>query len=96
MSRTKHHGDKVKARAFDGLKWNQGYWEVHGEPDQPKRKRIAHRTNWMPTPGYWIRAMTTVPQRAEVRRLISVTMKLQDYEDAPLFPLAKKPHEFYW
>jgi len=35
-------------------------------------------------------------QRQEVRRLVTRTMKLVDYEDAALFPLPKKPHVYYW
>jgi hypothetical protein len=40
--------------------------------------------------------MMTRPQRREVRRLVKRTMELVDYEYAPLFPLAKKPHHYYW
>jgi hypothetical protein len=40
--------------------------------------------------------MMTRPQRQEVRRLIKHATELVDYEDAPLFPLAKKPHIYYW
>lgn len=38
----------------------------------------------------------TRPQRQEVRRLVKRTMELVNYEGAPLFPLAKKPHHYYW
>ena len=40
--------------------------------------------------------MMTRPQRQEVRCLVKRTMELVDYEDAPLFPVAKKPHRYYW
>ena len=38
----------------------------------------------------------TWPKRQEVRRLVKRTMELADFDDAPLFPLAKKPHKYYW
>ena len=40
--------------------------------------------------------MMTVPQRAEVRRLLQTTLQLEDPEDAPLFPHPKKPHWYFW
>jgi len=47
-------------------------------------------------PASWTRQMMTRPERQEVRRLAKRTMELVDYEDAPLFPFAKKPHVYYW
>ena len=54
----------------------------------------AHRN--MSTPSWWINMAMTVRQRQEVRRLVHQVMRLIDLEDAPLFPLAKKPHIYYW
>jgi hypothetical protein len=51
---------------------------------------------WMTTPGWWIREMMTVAQRAQVRALLWKVERLKDFEDAPLFPLAKRPHLYYW
>jgi hypothetical protein len=48
------------------------------------------------TPSAWTNTFMTVPQRQEVRRLIGKVMRLSDLEDAPLFPLPKKPHHYYW
>lgn len=48
------------------------------------------------TPSAWTNAFMTRPQRAEVRRLTHKVMRLIDLEDTPLFPLAKKPHQYYW
>jgi hypothetical protein len=31
-----------------------------------------------------------------VRALLWKVERLADYEDAPLFPLAKKPHIYFW
>lgn len=51
----------------------------------------------MNTPSWWVREFMTVPQRQEVRRLIHKVHRLS-LEDAAelMFPLAKKPHEYYW
>lgn len=55
-----------------------------------------HSKHKLSTPSWWIRDIMTKPQRTEVRRLIKQTLKLRDLENAPLFPLAKRPHEYYW
>lgn len=49
------------------------------------------------TPSWWILQEMTVPQRQEVRRLIHKVHRLP-LEDAGelMFPLAKKPHDYYW
>jgi len=51
----------------------------------------------MSIPSWWIREFMTVPQRQEVRRLVNKIHHLS-LEDAAelMFPLAKKPHEYYW
>jgi len=66
----------------------------HG--NKAKERHFGADWRWQVTPSWWIRAMMTRPQRQEVRRLIKRTMELADYEDAPPFPLAKKPHHYYW
>jgi hypothetical protein len=48
------------------------------------------------TPSWWIREFMTVPQRAQVRALTQELHRLWDIEDAPEFPLAKKPHLYFW
>lgn len=50
----------------------------------------------MSTPSWWVNVQMTRPQRQQVRRLLSKVMLLRDLEDTPLFPLGKKPHEYYW
>jgi hypothetical protein len=52
----------------------------------------------MTTPMWWIREFMTVPQRAEVRGLLRkvVKMELDNLIDYPVFPLAKKPHHYFW
>jgi hypothetical protein len=67
----------------------------HG--NKAKSRNFGDNWRWLQaTPSWWIRDMMTRPQRQEVRRLIKRTTELVDYEDAPLFPLAKKPHVYYW
>ena len=62
----------------------------HG--NKAKERRFGADWRWLQTtPSWWIRTMMTRPQRREVRRLVKRTRELVDYEDAPLFPLAKKP-----
>lgn len=67
----------------------------HG--DKAKSRHCRDDWRWLQsTPSSWRRQMMTRPQRQEVRRLVTRTMKLVDYEHAPLFPLPKKPHVYYW
>ena len=62
-----------------------------------KSRKFGDDWRWLQsTPSSWIRQMMTRPQRQEVRRLIKRAIQLVDYDDAPLFPLAKKPHVYYW
>lgn len=51
---------------------------------------------WWSSPGWWVREMMTRPQRAKTRELINEVKKLDDLENAPEFPLARKPHIYYW
>lgn len=102
MSRTWHHGDKAKHKKFEGkferFMFSGGERNEWGHRvDEPKRKR--YHEGWWPmrtTPSHWTRIMMTRPQRAKVRQLIHQTMKIHDLEDAPCFPLAKRPHVYYW
>ena len=66
----------------------------HG--NKAKLRKFGDDWRWMRTPSWWIRSMMTRPQRQEVRRLIKHTLDLPNLEDAPLFPLTKKPHIYYW
>jgi hypothetical protein len=67
----------------------------HG--DRQKRKLFGEEWRWLRvTPGWWTRVMMTRPQRAETRQLIEKVKRLDDLEESPLFPLAKKPHQYYW
>lgn len=82
MSRTYHHGHKAKRKLF--------------ESTGKKLPRNHQRWHWMSTPSWWINEFMTRPQRQKVRQLVSKTFRLSDIEDAPEFPLAKKPHIYYW
>jgi hypothetical protein len=67
----------------------------HG--DKAKSRKFGDDWRWLQsTPSSWTRQMMTRPQRQEVQRLIKRTTQLVDYDDAPLFPLPKKPHVYYW
>lgn len=87
MSRTHHHGPKSPKKR---IKWD----EVN--PPKKKRHQVHPWTFWMHTPHWWVQQMMTRPQRAEVRGLLTKLHRIQDLEDAPLFPLTKKPHIYYW
>lgn len=91
MSRTNHHGGRSPKKRYIWL-------DELREPAPPKKKRhyIGPYHYWMHTPGWWTRQVMTRPQRATVRGLIAKLHRIQDLEDAPLFPLAKKPHIYYW
>lgn len=93
MSRTFHHGDRAKAKRF-GYKHYHHLYE--GDPARPKLKRNHCHWKWMREPNWFIREYMTIPQRAEVRNLISKVEHLVDLEDTPEFPLAKKPKLYYW
>jgi hypothetical protein len=75
-------------------------------PDLPFEEALAlyavrfhtdgvHRRT-MNTPSWWITCMMTRSQRQAVRSLLTEVMKLNDFEDAPLFPHPKKPFIYFW
>lgn len=67
----------------------------HG--DRNKRALFGDEWRWIKgNPGWWTREFMTVPQRARTRTLIGKLHRLEDLEEAPLFPLAKKPHIYFW
>jgi hypothetical protein len=92
MARTYHHGIKARARKF-GDKHSRSYPQ---DPTSPKRRRTKHHLEWMNTPGWWIRQYMTRPQRSRTQAVIAKVFKLADLEDAPEFPLAKKPFLYFW
>lgn len=67
------------------------------EEIQTARDRFHLDGNWtMTTPAWWIRMAMTRPQRQRTRALCDLTLRLCDLDDTPLFPLAKRPHVYYW
>ena len=66
----------------------------HGK--RAKERTFGKNWRWMTTPGSWTRLMMTRPQRQRVRKLSDDLKRLADLEDAPEFPVAKKPHAYYW
>jgi hypothetical protein len=71
----------------------------HAEAVKKNTARYHSDGSWtMTTPGWWVRMMMTTPQRAKVRGLLRevMHMELDNLIDYPFFPLAKKPHCYYW
>lgn len=90
---------KDKLKGIEGrITWKN--WE-HEIPNKRKTfEKKYHYTShyhWLEsTPHYWITEMMETPKRAQTRELLNIVMHLEDYEDSPEFPLAKKPHIYYW
>ena len=96
MSRSWMHGDKQKMLKIDNIPWNLTYHDL-SKLNLPKRKRNTSTIQWMSiNPHEWNRLMMTKPQRAKTRTLLELVLKLKNLEEAPLFPLAKRPHVYYW
>ncbi|MBU2249140.1 MAG: hypothetical protein KKD77_20505 [Gammaproteobacteria bacterium] len=67
----------------------------HG--DKAKERVFGKGWRWLDyTPGWWVRLFMTKPQRQRVRKLSEELKRLADLEDAPEFPVAKKPHNYYF
>lgn len=67
----------------------------HG--NKAKERVFGSRWRWIhQTPSWWVREMMTKPQRARTRNLLKKVERMKDLEDPPLFPLARKPHVYYW
>lgn len=107
MSRTYHHGRKAKERLFGfsfhagcprHFKKIDGRWQFVYEvdPTPPKRARHQHCWEWMNTPSWWIREFMTAPQRAQTRNMLASIHKVHFLDEVPGFPLAKKPHCYFW
>jgi len=47
-------------------------------------------------PGWWIHDFHEVPMRAKTRNILKKVKRLVDYEDVEEFPIARKPHIYYW
>ena len=94
MSRTWHHGLRARKRKF-GKSFFTGGNPPH-KPTPPKVRRTKHHWEWMSTPSWWVREFMTVQQRAQTRHLLHKVKYLYELEDAPAFPLPKKPHIYYW
>ena len=91
MSRSHHHGKRSQKKYS---RWND--WRSEPAPPKKKRSYVEPHFYWMHTPTWWVRLVMTGPQRRQVRDLILKCYRLPDIEDVPLFPLAKKPHIYFW
>ena len=76
--------------------WPDLYW---GKSLQKELAQYHGDTGWSRnTPSWWIRQFMTRPQRQQVRQLSQkvLQMPIGELIDCPLYPLAKKPHHYYW
>lgn len=90
MSRTLHHGDRAKERAF-GLFHSSGYPQ---DPTTPKRKRTADRWRWMREPNWWIHEMMNRPHRRRDKRAVAKALRTGDLDVVIVHP--KRPYIYYW
>lgn len=93
MSRTYHHGDRMKRRLF-GEQFYRGAWPA--EPTSPKKpRRHIGPWHWMRgTPSAWNNTMHTRPWRRRVNAAIHRALR-RPWEDV-VMPHAKRPHIYYW
>lgn len=102
MSRTvrrKNAGPQDYKWLFSDWHLRYSYPGVGKEKAKTKTKANYHSDGYRgmsSTPGWWVNEFMTRPQRAKTRALTHKVMALDDLEDAPEFPLAKKPHIYYW
>ena len=77
--------------------WYEEKWYSSYEMHIKNASRDGQARGWnMTTPSWYNRDYHTKPRRAKTRKAIQQVLKLADYEDAPEFPLDKKPHIYYW
>lgn len=102
MSRTYRRLKGDQTHHLDGLR-DQGWMEYKHKGLSYEKAKVLEHAKWhsdsgwvMTTPSWWVRMTETVPQRAEVRQLISKVLRLKDLEETPLFPLAKRPSVYCW
>lgn len=50
---------------------------------------------WMSTPRYWRLTRMTRPKRREEKQLLRAVLRGKDYDNM-VWPVAKKPHWYYW
>jgi len=55
----------------------------------------GHGWNWS-TPSWWNNLFHTHKQRAEVRQKIRIAMLDVESSNSIVWPLAKKPHHYFW
>jgi hypothetical protein len=61
-----------------------------------RRKYTQAKWNWG-TPSYWNHMYTTIPNRREEKRLTRLVVKSCDYSESDLlWPLNRRPTEYYW
>lgn len=109
MSRSirRHHAKRMKLRQLNRA-WahsRRWYYDYYGRgptchfDDAPRCPWWRYGIHWYPyssTPSAWTRIMMTRPARAEEHRMLSKLTRDAIDTDAGIFPLAKKPHIYYW
>lgn len=78
------------------------YW-IKIEDKKKLKKEIAKwrsdagwHGDYCSNPSWWNTLYTERPNRRKTKKLLRKVKTLTDYEEAPLFPLAKKPYIYYW
>lgn len=67
----------------------------HG--DREKEKKFGKMWFWYrSTPSEWVNKKMTRPQRVKVRALLRGVVKDELDSSEVMFPLAKKPHIYFW
>jgi hypothetical protein len=93
MSRSirRFHAKRMKLKYLNWAYGHSHWWYDHGQC-----RWWVHGINYYPishTPSWWIHDMHTVQQRADERRLLH---RVLHGNNEQVWPLARKPHIYYW
>ena len=79
------------------MKWGVGWYTMnYANHCANKVARFNTRHTW-PVPKWWDKVMHTRPRRAQERMAIrQLLAEGGDYDGDIVFPLSKKPHNWYW
>ena len=107
MSRTYRRKKDRKGRNCEAGFWQEEvfcteeswwvYLKYNGSIKKARAKYHAdNHSGYYSPPSWFFKEYCTKPERQATRTALKQVMKLEDYEDYPLFPLDKKPKEYYW
>ena len=72
-------------------------WKYNGDKERARAKYYGdNHSGYYSPPSWHYRLFMTVPERRKTKQALHKVLRLIDYEDCPLFPLDKKPKEYYW